>query len=431
MRYKIIDILRGTTTSLLYKQLSSFHSSPEELHKEQEKRLGYFLCQIKKQNPLYSTYLSKISDVDIRQDPATVLKILPIVDKNFISQNRENLFAPISKRKWQFKKTGGSTGEPFQYAIDLKSISESWAYTLWCWNKYADYTPGDPYITIAGSSLGGGSYRLKTQIYRTLQNNYLISGDTISKDMNVHSHRIKKAKLIFCYPSSMLALLETKPTLFLNHRLKAVFTTSEQLLSPVRKFIEKTLNVPVFDMYGANDGGVISCECNHHNGFHYDPFNCFIETIRNDVTGQSELLLTSLNSLCFPFVRYRVGDMAELGEFGSCNCGNPFPLIKNLSGRTRDVLKLQDGSYVHGVVFNRLFYQFPEVKRYKIVQTKDYTITILVDIDSFSEWKDSSKHKQMEDELLKTLKETPFLIEALKITSTGMQKFKLIESHVS
>ena len=430
MRYQIIDALRGTRTMPAYKNLCNLRHSADEVKRIQAHRLEHFLLSIKAENPLYSQLLGNVSEEDIHSNPTGVLSKLPAVDKGFINRNRERLFSPVSGRKWQHKKTGGSTGEPFRYAIDLESISESWAFILQCWNRYAGYRPGDPYITVAGSSLGATGYRLKAAIYQRLQNNYLISADVISKEMRLDCSRIKKAKLAFCYPSSMVSLLESKPEFFNGHKMGAVFTTSEQLLPGVRQLIEERLQVPVFDIYGANDGGVISCECEQHDGYHYDPFNCYIETEQNCDTGQNELLLTSLASVGFPFVRYRVGDIAELSDFGSCSCGKPFPLIRNLSGRTRDVLKLPDGRSVHGVVFNRLFGRYPEVCRYRVVQSEDYSIAIMLDVEDFSIWCASQQRFRMEKELIHILDGASFDFQPLEMMSDGNCKLKLIECHV-
>jgi phenylacetate-CoA ligase len=431
MRYQIIDALRGTRTMSAYRKLCNLRLSADELRELQRDRLGLFLLKIKKHNPLYTDLLSEVPGEIICSNPQGVLAQLPVVDKAFIAQNREHLFAPISGRKWQSKKTGGSTGEPFRYCVDLMSVSESWAFTYWCWNRYAGFSPGEPYITVAGSSLQSLGGQLKAKAYNLFQNNYIVPGDLISKDLEINRPKIRNARLLFGYPSSIVALLDAIPDLFLDHRLRMVVTTSEQLLPRVRSFIENKLQVEVYDQYGANDGGLISSECKLHDGYHYDPFNCYVETERNGTTGQNELLLTSLNSLGFPFVRYRVGDVADLDDFGSCSCGNPLPMIRNLSGRTRDVLKLQDGRVVHGVVFNHLFYHFPEVRRYRFVQAKDYHIAIMLDIENFDNWHTTQQRHRVEEELIEILGVTAFSMQPLEKLPGGNHKLKLIESHVS
>jgi phenylacetate-CoA ligase len=353
---------------------------------------------------------------------------LPVIDKSAITENSALLFNPLPGRKYQAKQTGGSTGDPLRYYIDLEAVSQHWAFILWCWHQYAGYLPGDPYLTVSGSSLGTLGARFRTKVYHTLQNNYLIKGDLISPDMRVDSNKIRQARFLYGYPSSIVSLIETRPDIFRGHRLKAVFTTSEQLLPKVRQFIETQLGISTYDMYGANDGGVISCECREHVGFHYDPLNCYIEEYRNEES-LVELLLTSLNSYSFPFVRYRVGDVAVLDEFGSCSCGSPFPLILNLSGRTRDLVKLADGRKVHGVKLNKFIFSYPEIRRYRVIQLKDLSITVQVEIDKFDTWAVSDTKDRFENQIKNLLPGSDIVIEKLTTAHAGDNKFKVIESH--
>ena len=303
-------------------------------------------------------------------------------------------------------------------------------FHFWNWHRHSGYRLGDPYLTVAGQSLEPMGHQLKIAVYHFLGNNYLINGDVISEQMAVNSRKIRKAHLLYGYPSSIFALLEKNPSLFDNHQLRAVFTTSEQLLPNVREFIQNRLGVPVFDIYGAYDGGILSCECPEHQGFHYNPLNCYVETYENEA-GQNELLLTSLNTQCFPLIRYRVGDVAIPGDFGSCPCGSPFPMIRNLLGRTRDLIRLKSGEAVHGSRFNKVMYGFPAVRRYRIVQTDDYQVTVHLDVNNFSTWSHSEQKKNLELKIGTILAGTDFGIEALTETHAGNDKFKVIESRVA
>lgn len=430
IRFRTIDRLRGTQVVSCYQQLLELNQSVDTLRALQQRRLTDILLSLKNINPLYGELLEAQSEDLIRGDPYAVLNTLPPIDKAFLTENKQRLFSPAPDMAWQHKKTGGSTGEPFRYTIDLASVSEAWGFTLYCWGKYAGYTPGDPYVTIAGSSLGGSGRQFKMNVYHALQNNYLIPGERVAADMQINRARLGKARLIFCYPSVLLALLDLHSDFFRGHQLKAVFTTSEQLLPSVRESIERRMGVPVFDMYGANDGGIISCECEKHEGFHYDPINCFVEEHRTG-DGQSELLLTSLNSVSTPFVRYRVGDMASIGDFGSCTCGSPFPMIRDLSGRTRDMIRLPSGQTVHGVLFNRAMYNYPEIRRYRIVQHRNYSISVQVETESFDAWVAGAQPKRLQKEMTSFLPGVDIHFEQMLPLNPSAGKFKLIESHVS
>lgn len=429
MRYELIDIFRGTQSISYYKRLCSKEYTADELRKLQRQNLTKFLLLLRRRNGFYSEILQNIDESRIRLSPERILRSLPLVDKPFITQKMDRLFSPIQGRRYKKKHTGGSTGQPFHYYIDLEAISESWAYMLWCWHKYTGYTPGEPYLTVAGSSLDAQSQGFKTKIYRALQNNYVIRGDVISVDMQVNAKRIRRSVLVYGYPSVIITLLEMHPYFFENHQLRAVFTTSEQLVPNMRRYLEDALKIPIHDMYGANDGGLISCECEAHCGFHYDSLNCYVEEYINE-EGASELLLTSLNSLTLPFVRYRVGDLATLGEFGSCPCGNPFPMIQKLHGRSRDLIRLKNGQAIHGVLFNTLLYSFKEVRRYRIIQTEDYRVSIQLDVEDFQWWYTSERKNDLEHKFSELLVDTPFVIEEFRLDALGRMKFKLIESHV-
>jgi len=44
-----------------------------------------------------------------------------------------------------------------------------------------------------------------------------------------------------------------------------------------------------------------------------------------------------------PFIRYDIGDYAEVGE--PCSCGRGLPVLKRILGRARNAISQHDGSY--------------------------------------------------------------------------------------
>ena len=300
---------------------------------------------------------------------------LPVTDKQMINKHFEEIHTPVKGRPDQKKKTGGSTGSPFYYYVDKEHLSWFWGHIYFFWNRFSGYNPGDPFVTIAGNSLRTANRRLSENIYHKLQNNYFIKGDVIGEKLELSESKIRKAVLLYGYPSSiqnMLTIRPDLPDLFKN--LKAIYTTSEQLTPQTRKTIEAAFNKPVFDMYGANDGGVLTCECGEHNGYHINTLNCHVENMKNE-HGMCEILLTNLSSQSFPFIRYRVGDLGKV-ENEPCKCGLSWPRIVDLKGRTRDLIRLKSGGVIHGSYFNNIFYRFTQIDGYRIVQQKDYSFWV-------------------------------------------------------
>ena len=69
-----------------------------------------------------------------------------------------------------------------------------------------------------------------------------------------------------------------------------------------------------------------------------------------------------------PFIRYRNDDMAAMSQ-EPCACGRPAPVIKDLLGRSTDLIRLENGDLIHGEFFTHLFYDLPQVSQFQVRQT--------------------------------------------------------------
>jgi phenylacetate-CoA ligase len=423
--YYLIDRVRRTEILKHYSWLCSFNGTGTDLARLQTGRLVRLLSTLKETNVFYKPLLADVTLQQIQEAPHQILRNLPVMDKPSVQSNRSVLRTVLANRFEQAKQTGGSTGVPFRYWWDAESISLSWGYILYCWHRYADYSPGDPFATIAGHSLRSVKSRIKESAYHFLQNNFLIPAESIEPDMPVDQGRLEKIKLLFAYPTALHNLVLQRPE-FIKHcrRLRAIFTTSEQLQPGVRQAIEAAFGVSVFDLYGANDGGLISCEDESHNGFLYHPLNCLVEEYRNE-EGCKELLLTSLNSWTFPLIRYRVGDLADAEQPGQSPL-SVFPRISNLKGRARDLIRLPSGKTVHGSAFNGLFYRFPQIARYRIVQQAGGRLEAEVQLSG-----GDIIPGELYDQLAGLVgREVPVEVRAVMKFPASDRKFKVIESHV-
>ncbi|AKJ65515.1 phenylacetate--CoA ligase family protein [Kiritimatiella glycovorans] len=424
-RYRIIDLVRRTRSLEGYRRLCA-GDGLGDWRLRQRRALGELLVSLQRHNPFYGSLLRGVKEATLREEPEEALYSLPVMDKTRVSEHRDELYAPPSGYPPPARRrTGGSTGSPFEYYVDADTTCRARAYLLFCWHRCAGYEPGDPYITVAGRSLQGeGSFR--QSVYRFLQHNTLVQAHRIGEGALPPSRALRRARFIFAYPGALCALLEQEPGLSKQMAsLGAVFTTSEQLLPAMRRQIESMLKVPVYDMYGANDGGLVSCECGEHAGYHYDPLNTWVESQRT-AEGESELLLTSLNTRSFPLVRYRVGDVAEVRDMDDCPCGLPWPGIVNLKGRTRDLIRLPDGSRVHGSLLNAVLADFPEVTRYRIVQEKSGKLSVYVRMTPDTGARASERLRNSIREACAGLE-----VEMLSFKEPGGSddKFRVIESH--
>jgi phenylacetate-CoA ligase len=188
-----------------------------------------------------------------------------------------------------------------------------------------------------------------------------------------------------------------------------------------KEYIETFFNKPVLNVYGANDGGIMSASLNNKE-FFYNGIDCFVETV--DVLGYEELLLTNLTSYAFPFVRYRVGDIGILDSDGIC----PF-VLRDIKGRTRDFVYVSDTEKIHGSAFNKVFKRHSDIVNYQVIQQENTDCVVRI-ITTF-------ENKALEDEselirdLSKLFRTINFKVEYVKeIDRANNGKQKNIISNV-
>ena len=91
--------------------------------------------------------------------------------------------------------------------------------------------------------------------------------------------------------------------------------------------------------------------------------------------GLHEIVGTGFNNHAMPLIRYRTGDMVEMGGTGLCDCGRHFPLVQRIHGRSDDCIKLPDGRMA-GHLY-RVFNGAAGVVEGQIVQDKPRSWTFL------------------------------------------------------
>jgi phenylacetate-CoA ligase len=109
-----------------------------------------------------------------------------------------------------------------------------------------------------------------------------------------------------------------------------------------RRELERWWGAECFDRYGMTEAGPIAGECSAHSGaMHLLEKELIAELIVPGTEhpaaegNPGELVLTNLNRIVCPIMRYRTGDVTRLERGGVCQCGNPNALIKGGVKRMR------------------------------------------------------------------------------------------------
>ena len=348
---------------------------------------------------------------DIKQ-----LAQLPLLTQSKARQEKEKLADGRKLKSAIELRTSGTTGEPFiSYASAQHWIMEqgvTWRHWNWMGYRFRDrmailrsYVPkeNDPLWKVD-----------------KLRNFYYLSAYHISED-NASEYVAKlrswRIKYLRGYPSSLYLLAKVMNLKSLEiDPPKAILTASETLLPHYRKTLEETFGAPVFDWYGLGEPATTMMECEKHEGLHINMEYGFCELLEDPCLpkNQRRIVATSLHNLAMPLIRYETKDIAIVDAHTTCSCGRSLPLVKGIQGRSDDFLYGSQGRVLPSVNFYTLFYQYPELLRFQIVQEslEEMTVYILYS-DSWS--------RSRREQLIRDLKDRVGL--AIHITILENQPF--------
>lgn len=300
------------------------------------------------------------------------------------SKARVNEMVPINLKELRYVhgSTGGSTGEPLKYFMSLEDLTRGIALQHRGWG-YAGYHPADRMAIIGGYSLIPTKLSaFRRHVISALRNlryypSYIMSDEILLDyidDLNRFSPKFLRG-----YPSSICTIanfIQSK-NLEIEFKPKAILTTGEKLLKNQKEIIEDVFRASVFDNYGLNDGGVSAYECEMHNGMHIDMERAVLEVVdenKKQIIGKpGKILATSLYNYAMPFIRYDTGDYGILAE-NMCACGRQLPLIKEIVGRTVDVIEICDKK----IRFPTALFGKLDIIKYQIILETENSILIRI-----------------------------------------------------
>ncbi len=126
-----------------------------------------------------------------------------------------------------------------------------------------------------------------------------------------------------------------------------VLPYGETVWPGLRERTRRVLGMPIVDRYSCEELGPIAFQCPElETHYHVASSNLLVESVDDRGRAAPEgrpgnLLLTGLNAVATPMLRYAIGDMARL--LPRCACGHGGQALTDLQGRRRALLRLPDG----------------------------------------------------------------------------------------
>jgi phenylacetate-CoA ligase len=364
--------------------------SIEQTRELQDEKLRRLIRHCYRNVPYYRARMQehKLRPEDI-QGQADLHK-LPLLTKDDI---RRHLYFDIMSEnhdKAEILKisTSGSTGEPFVCFADRAQLEFRWAATLRA-QEWTGYRFGDATVRLWHQTIGmSKAQAMKEHADALLSNRTFIPVFELADDSLARMVRtIARVNPVLMdgYAEALDFLaryLKSKGELAVRPR--AIMSSAQTLPLPSRKLIEEAFGCKVFDKYGSREFSGIAYECDAHSGHHVVAEGYIVEVLRDGQPAKpgetGEVVITDLNNYCMPFLRYRIGDLAEAmdGDL-RCACGRGAPRLGSIQGRVQSIIQGTDGRYLPGTFFAHYLKEFDyAIKRFQVVQEEPDAMTFCV-----------------------------------------------------
>lgn len=393
--FPLMDAYMRTHAHRYFHQIKQMNQwSPEEVDAWQNHRLQQLITHFYTNTVYYKRLFDELglTPDDIRSK-ADLAKIPPIT-KADINRHYEELI-PQNIKDIPHKKasTGGSTGKPLKYLLDLRSWSYTTAIKIYSWQT-AGYLYGDSFATVGSASLFPTSPSLYHRLYHKFKRSVLIGAMNLSDEkMAEHLKLMQKRKVRYMYGYAaglfLIARYMNKHGIRIES-IKGCFPTSEMLTKEYRTEMEKAFGF-VMDCYGARDGAITAYEITP--GHYHVGYNSIAEITNPYEADTGTLLVTDLLSYSFPFIRYELGDEVRLPENLPDYAYNG-QVITQVIGRTPDIIRLANGHVLTGVGFQVMFGRM-NVNAYRISKIGDLKLLV--------EYEPNGDFTSREKELLLTI----------------------------
>ena len=158
-----------------------------------------------------------------------------------------------------------------------------------------------------------------------------------------------------------------------------ILSSAGTLESEKEQLIKEVFGCEVYNRYGSREVGDMACSRGGKDNLELSIWNHLVEILTTDskpvaVQEAGDVIVTMLNNYSMPFIRYRIGDLAVLGD-------NPQTLSR-VQGRLGSLIKTNKGTF-DSTALTTSFYYYSSIKNYQVVQkTKTHIIINVVTLDS-------------------------------------------------
>jgi phenylacetate-coenzyme A ligase PaaK-like adenylate-forming protein len=313
------------------------------------------------------------------------LRRLPLVDRDTLRHRGGEAVAPAHASRAIWKSTSGSSGAPLRLAHDRGSYDWRVAARIrgYAWAGARDGERTTHLWTSQSFPPTRRWPRAKIHVHQTLLRQqfldvFRVSPDTVRGYVERMArfrprHLVAYARHLYHFAREMERQAIPPPA------LEGIVLGVEGVTPDEVRVIETVFGCPAFNTYGSREFLLIAAQCEARLGLHLTEENLIVEVLRDGRPARpgetGEVVVTDLHNLAMPFIRYRVGDLARLGE-GACPCGRAHRTLEAIDGRLMDAITTAQGRVVPGPFFSHVLKEFSEIARYQVVQHEPRRVSV-------------------------------------------------------
>lgn len=363
--------------------------SPEDLMRYRRRTLAPLIVHAHETVPFYADRLSPLFDgaPDGRWERWAMVPTMSRSD--LLAEGERLMSTAIPERHLPVSReaSSGSTGIPLEIVSTrfsglMKNALES-RMTAW-----AGLDPAKKLASIKVMDLGKAEYPegVMRKAWTGLKPENGSPGTLVRLNMMTPVHQ--QAEWLIRHEPAYLSTFPTNARALANHfaanglelpSLEKVLPYGEMVTEDIRDCITEVFGAAVYDNYSATECGLIALQCPDGPGYHLMNETVIVEVLdadgRQSQPGETgQVVLTTMHNYAQPLIRYRLGDLVEVGE--PCTCGRHLPVINRIAGRSRHMFCFPDGTEILPDFRAKNLLKFIDPAAWQIAQTGSNEIQV-------------------------------------------------------
>lgn len=341
-------------------------------------RLSDLLKYSKKYVPYYSYALPEI-DQSFSTDLESYYSKIPLLSREIVRANHARLLSSEGDTSaWRKVYTTGTTGALAEFVLDITAqLSEVFLFARHLDHKLGNKDWREDAVFHLALNAGATSRANRSiwnsnsktikwnllRIWQERDDNFLQALSCIND--NVVTVMPSVAELICSRILGANASGKIRPRL--------IVLSGEFIIPGIRDKIADVFHCPVTSLYTMTEVGIVGSESVDCNSYQVESQAALVEIVDSSgkwlpVGAEGEIVITSLNNLAMPLIRYQTGDRGYW-----LDVGYDLPVLRLVNARFPHYLKNQSRFSINTVRFAKLLAPL-NVIRYKIDQRVDGTV---------------------------------------------------------